>query len=283
MYILFDLQCFEKNVLAEEFIFAHQPGDNYFHQILEAAIEAADGTHTVTKHYFTFDIPQSRILRSLEDNANSPINVHFSGHSIEREKSLLQIDVPLTRGLYGYRMFIIRAEDQQKFEGISTLSSLTQKITVGSGTSWPDTKILKDAGFTVKTGSRSDLWVLLGRKRFTGFPRSIYEIYTDIANPPAHLASTPLAIERSIMLHYPFDLFFYLAPNDTLRGDILKQGLERIYNNGKFMEIFLESPSAQEALHDIEKFRPQIFRIQNTLSTERLEAIPERYWHSFDN
>ncbi len=282
MYALFSLQCFERKALAEEFIFAHQPGDNYFYQLLEAAIRAADGAHTVKKHYFTFDIPQSRILRSLEDNSNSPINIHFSGHSAERENSLLQIDVPLTRGLYGYRKFIIRAEDQHKFDGIKTLSDLTQNITVGSGTSWPDTKILKDAGFTVKTGNRADLWVLLGRKRFIGFPRSIYEIYADIANPPPHLASTPLAIEPSLMLHYPFDLFFYLAPNDTVRGNILQQGLERIYNSGEFMDIFLASPSAQEALEDIEKFKPQIFHIQNTLSTERLRAIPERYWHHFN-
>ncbi len=267
-------------VQAEEFVLAQQPGDDYFKQILEAALAAADGMHTLKTHVFSKDIPQSRILRSLEGSRHTPINIHFSGHSAKREQSLRQIDIPLTRGLYGYRSFIICTTDQDKFTGIKTLVQLTKRISMGSGTGWPDTKILRDAGFRVKTGNIANLWVLLGRKQFIAFPRSIYEIYADLENAPHHITSKPLSIEQTIMLHYPFDLFFYLAPDDSLRADIIQQGLDRLYKSGKFMEIFLGHPTVQTALKEAKKHKRHIFELENTLSTDRLRAIPARYWHN---
>lgn len=281
VYILAVITSADHRAHAEEFILAHRDGDEYFKLILEAATAAADGTHTVKTHSFEPDIPQSRILRILRDSGHSPINVHFSGHSAEREQSLLQIDIPLTRGLYGYRAFIIRAADQEKFTGIKTLTELTRKISVGSGTSWPDTKILVDAGFKVKKGNKANLWVLLGRQQFIAFPRSIYEIHSDLQTAPSYLAGTPLSIEDSLMLHYPFDLFFYLAPTDTRRRDIILQGLERLYETGKFMEIFNSHPIVQKALKEAAQHKRRIIDLKNTLGTSRLQAIPAKYWHSF--
>jgi len=253
--------------------------DQYFAILLRAALEAADGDHRLS----TSKIPvaQSRVLRSLLDHREG-INVLYTGHSTERENLMRQIDIPLSRGLLGYRVFVIRPQSQHLFQGIETLEGLTQRITVGSGTSWPDTTILRAAGFNVKTGSVENLWQMLARNRFIAFPRGMNEVHAELKRYAETKLKEAVATENTVMIYYPYDHFFYVAPEDETRANIIEQGLKRIYENGEFMRIFNSDPAISKSLALAAKYRRKVISLPNPLNSDRINKIPAKYWHSFE-
>ncbi len=267
---------------ADEFVLSvDKEDDAYFATLLEAALNAADGQHIFSTYTYTRSIPQSRILRAVLAG-DSPVNVVFTGHSIQREQLLRQIDIPLLRGLLGYRLLAIHKDDAARFSSLDTLNGLIQNIRLGSGTSWPDTYILKAAGFKIEMGTVDNLWRMLHRRRFDALPMGMNEIYGELARFKQNTPSSNLTIESSVMLHYPFDHFFYVAPNDQRRAAIITQGLQRLYASGEFMRIFNETPSIKAALSEARKYKRTIIEIENPLNSERVSAIPAKYWHSFE-
>jgi len=252
--------------------------DQYFERLLRAALRAADGDHKVSTNYIT--ISQNRVLRLLLDN-RTDINVVYTGHSRERENLLRQIDIPLSRGLLGYRIFLIKQKNQRLFDGIKTLEELANRITVGSGASWPDTTILRAAGFNVKTGSFENLWQMLKRDRFTAFPRGMNEVHADLQLYQQADVPQPVILENSIMIYYPYDHFFYLAPEDERQAKIIEQGLLRLYENGEFMKIFNDDPAISMALKEAKAQKRTTIKMENPLNSERIEKIPARFWHQF--
>lgn len=252
--------------------------DRYFERLLRAALNAADGDHTLETSNIA--VAQSRVLRALLDRS-SAVNVLYTGHSFERESLLRQIDIPLSRGLLGFRVFVIRQDNAAKFKGIETLDDLASRITVGSGTSWPDTPILRAAGFKVTTGSVENLWQMLARNRFSAFPRGMNEVHAELKRYAARGLEQPVRTEDTIMIAYPFDHFFYVAPDDTVRADIIEQGLKRIYENGEFMRIFEADPAISIALNQARAVQRRVIWLQNPFNSDRINAIPAHYWHRF--
>ena len=193
-----------------------------------------------------------------------------------------QIDIPLSRGLLGYRVFVIKQPNAHLFDGIETVDQLTSRITVGSGTSWPDTPILRAAGFKVNTGSVTNLWLMLARDRFIAFPRGMNEVHAELSRYDQMGLTDPVVTENTVMIYYPFDHFFYVAPNDFERAGIIEQGLDRIYKNGEFMRIFNSDPAISKAMAQAEKHNRRVIQLINPLNTERINNIPARYWHTFE-
>ncbi|MBL4838771.1 MAG: hypothetical protein JKY34_14460 [Kordiimonadaceae bacterium] len=265
---------------ATDFTLIHGPNERYYLHILKAAIEAADGHHTLS----TYDslLAQGQSLRALQDK--TPLyNVVFSGHSTEREKKFSQIDIPLSRGLLGYRAFIILPKSEGHFSSIYTLKDLKEQITIGSAINWPDTHILRRAGFLVRSAPSDLLWRMLRRERFIAFPRGMSEIHFDLAMQLADLTSPPVKIENTVMLHYRFDHFYYLNKEDLERTAIITQGLHRIYKNGKFMELFNAAYLNKGAFQNVNKYKRRIFEIPNPLNSSRINQIPDKFWHSLDD
>ena len=79
------------------------------------------------------------------------VNVIWATPSLEREASLLPIRVPIRKGLLGYRVFLIRQQDAEKFSSIRTLDEL-RKLNVGQGQVWNDVKVFRANGFNVVKG-----------------------------------------------------------------------------------------------------------------------------------
>lgn len=249
--------------------------DKYFENILRAALKAADGDHTLRTLHVA--IPQSRVIRSLLDDRGM-INVLYTGHSSERERLMRQIDIPLSRGLLGLRVFVIRADNAHLFGTIETLDQLTGQITVGSGVGWPDTPILRAAGFDVKTGSVHNLWQMLAHNRFVAYPRGMNEVLAELKRYARTTLQVPMVSENTIMIAYRFDHFFYVGPEDETRAHIIRQGLDRIYESGEFLKIFYSDPAVEDALNDARQHNRKIYYLPNPLNSDRVRQIPEKYW-----
>lgn len=241
--------------------------------VIKLGLANAPGNHKL-ELVLLKNTAQKRFLNLLEHGER--INLFFTGYSREREEQFLQIDIPLTRGLLGHRIFMTRKEIS--LAHVESLSDLKQ-FRVGSGIGRPDTDIFKQAGFKVTQASYENLWKMLAFKRYDLFNRGINEAYVELEQQ--RQAGNDFTIDPYLCVTYPFDYFIYVNRRSEDLYHILKTGLERAYKNGQFMENFLNHPTIAHALKISKMAERRTFRIPNPLLSPRAQAIPDSYWHKF--
>jgi len=223
-------------------------------------------------------MPQERAFLELE-NGRSSFNVFFSGFSAEREARFRQIDIPLSRGLLGHRIFITTRNFAATLADIRELEALKKVAVVGSGNGWPDTRIFEAAGFTVQRSRYENLWKMLSKERINSFNRGIHEAYVEIdLRRPEH---ENLVVDPHLMVRYRFDYLLYVRKDNKRLGDLLEAGLRRAYESGAFMEHFYSHPMIRTVIDEAQPGARLTFDIDNPLMTERQRAIPDGYWHRF--
>lgn len=246
---------------------------SYEISVLQLALANAEGQHTLEVVPMG-DTNQSRIIAMLEKNIG-PYNIFFSGFSKQREDQLLQVDFPLSRGLLGHRIFIIHKDNQQKMTAVTSLDEMRRTISIGSGLGWPDSAIFKHNGFNVKESSYLNLWNMLEAKRFVAFNRGVNEAFVEIEQQQARKS---FIVDKSLMVTYPYDYFFYLSPQTPELRDVVLQGLENAFSNGAFVENFNSHPQIKVMLRELQPQQRTIFHLENPLLSDRINKIPKEYW-----
>jgi len=242
--------------------------------LIKLALEKADGDHSlkvVTDAYSS----QMRILLLLMDG-HARFNVTFSGIDRTRHKRLLTVPIPLQRGLLGQRILIISNASKHLFDKVKTLDDL-RVLPIGSGVGWPDTEILRSAGFTVESADYENLFKMVEKGRIAGYARGASEPYAEVATRSRSLPS--LLVEDRLLISYPFDVFFFVAREDHQRHNILLQGLKRAYEDGSFMDYFRGHPRVRRVFETAKVEDRVEFQIPNPLLPEEIAEIPDRYWH----
>jgi len=154
---------------------------------------------------------QRRLLQAM-DQGGRDINVALLPIAQDNTRhSAFPVRVPVIGGLWGYRVLLVAAERQARFEQVRTLDDL-KSVTIGQSLYWADTEILRTAGLQVVTGeSYEGLFRMLAAGRFDAFSRSVTEAVTEYAS---HRDLKPaLAIEPHLLLHYPMPEYFWF-PGD---------------------------------------------------------------------
>ena len=147
---------------------------------------------------------QGRALYELMQNEF--VDIIWSMTSIEREKKLTPIRIPLYKGLIGSRLLLINTKDKSKFRDIHSKKDLLQ-FYAGQGHDWPDTYILKNNDLPVVTSANYEgLFGMLLLDRFDYFPRSIIEIWDEAQ---AHI-SDEIIVEPNLIIQYPTASYFFV-------------------------------------------------------------------------
>jgi hypothetical protein len=189
------------------------------------------------------------------------------------EQQLHAIYFPLLKGMMGYRIFIIRKNDQQFFNKHMSLQEL-KLIPVGQGFNWPDTDILIDNGFNVARGYDNYLLKMLDRKRFDFFPRAIHEPWIEIKD------KLEFMVEKNLMLQYPAPIFFFVNKSNKRLQQRLDYGLGQLLANGKFEQFFLNHPITAGILQKADVKHRTIFKLKNPLLSEQTKKLlkDKRLW-----
>lgn len=206
------------------------PHEAYYAALLQLALEETRqefGDFELQPVYTNY--PQGRSIAALQ--SGNLFDVIWTMTSIEREEELLPIHVPLLKGLMGYRLFLIARDRQQEFINIKTLDQL-KRLRCGQSIDWPDTQILRGNDFNVMTAPAERLHVMLAAHRFDFFPRSIHEIWDEVAAHPQ------LVVEQNLMLHYPAPMYFFVSRKNPQLAQRLTLGLHRAVENGLFDKAF---------------------------------------------
>ncbi len=251
---------------------------SYELSVLRLALARAEGEHTLDV-IPVLHTNQARVLEILRSGLG-PFNIFFSGFSKYREDQLLQVDFPLSRGLLGYRIFIIHRDNQNIMAAVTSLEEMKHNITIGSGVGWPDTEILKYNGFTVYESSYSNLWRMLDAKRFIAFNRGVNEAFVELEQQ--NKIYNDFVVDRTLMVIYPFDYFFYLSPQTPELRDVVMEGLENAFKSGAFVENFNSHPQIKLMLQQLQPQQRIIFHLENPLLSERIKNIPKEYWYQLD-
>lgn len=180
-------------------------------------------------------LPKGKALSRLQDNRE--INIVWGMTNPQREKDLLAIRIPIFKGLIGWRLLLIRKDMAERFTYIQQLEHLL-KLSPLQGRDWADTKILQSNGFDVLTErTHSAMMKMLGNAQGDFFPRSIIEIWDELAN---NELENQIQIQPTIGIRYPAAIYFFVNKKSVPLANIIASGLEKAIKNGKFEALFKE-------------------------------------------
>ncbi len=212
--------------------------------------------------------------RQMQMVVDGLIDVLWDAPGPEVDKRLMPIEIPIDKGLIGWRIFFINADEQPLFANITTAEEL-KKIPLGQVKYWHDTSILKANKFNlVETPSYSGTFKMLMSKRFNYFPRSIAEIWDEETNQKSMLSN--VVIEKHLVLQYPIAYFFYVNPRNAALAKDIQQGLESMLGDGSFDRLFQEYNGQFIAKADLKNRR--VIRIENPYMPEETHRKFEHFW-----
>ncbi|MDO3384655.1 hypothetical protein QWI17_02260 [Gilvimarinus sp. SDUM040013] len=175
---------------------------------------------------------------------------------------------PLQYGLLGYRNFLIRRQDEDRFEALKSLDDL-QGLTAGMGRDWPDAAILRANGLRVlEAPTFGALFPMLMAKRFDYIPLGVEEIEPTFV---AYQDKYPnIVASESILMVYPISVHFMVC---SCRPDLIERlqvGLANMVESGEMQRFFSEQKHAAIAL--IQQHWSQVYRLENTIQPQLVQS-----------
>lgn len=184
-------------------------------------------------------MPMEAARATLElSNEGGRINVLVRATTQALEQRFIPIRIPVDKGLLGYRLLLIRADDRARFASIRDVSDL-RTIKLGQGKDWADVAILRAAGLQVVEGaSYAGLFGMLAVGRFDGFSRAVDEALREVEEQ--HTSHPQLVLEPSLLLYYPLPRYFFVRRNaeGAQLAKRIEAGLEMMIRDGTFEQIF---------------------------------------------
>jgi ABC-type amino acid transport substrate-binding protein len=206
----------------------------YRWKLLELALaHTQDGLAPTALAPFAQDVTQNRGVQLLQAGA---IDVIALGTNAEREAQMLPIRIDILRGMVGYRIFVIRASDQQRFAKLDE-QGLRSQLTFGLNGQWADVPVMRANGFTVETStSYENLFAMLAAKRFDAFPRGLNEAARELEERKSSYPQ--LAVEQTKALFFPFPIYFWVNKDNKALAHRIEQGLALALADGSFRKLF---------------------------------------------
>jgi hypothetical protein len=213
---------------------------------------------------------QLRALKKMESGLG--VDVVWTMTSARREKRIRPIRIPIDKGLFGWRVPLIRQADVARFDGIHTRQAM-QALLAGQGHDWPDVGILRHNDFRVVTsGSYPGLFKMLASGRIDYFPRSIVEIWIEKdRHPDMHLG-----IDPNLLLIYPTAFYFFVHKDNHVLAEDIEQGLEKLIANGEFNALF--NRHYGDYIQRAQLTQRRVFRLDNPLLPENTPLDRAELW-----
>ena len=151
---------------------------SYHLQVLKQALEKTSskyGSYRIQQvDYMSEERQKFELLHQSEK-----LTVIIRGDTLEYEKIFEWVRIPIDKGLLGYRVFLIRSEDQPRLTHDTTLDDL-RNFTIGQGNGWKDIEILRANRMKVMTGGDyAGLFAMLANRRFDLFSRGMTMMIED--------------------------------------------------------------------------------------------------------
>lgn len=262
-----------KVVSAEERKYLSQ---GYYIALIELALEKSAekyGPYQLTR--IDEKMYQARQFISLDKGV---MDVVWSMTSRERESQARAIQIPLLKGLNGFRIFAINKNDVDTFKNISSMDDM-KVLLAGQGHDWPDVKILEYNGLRVYNFVKyKDLYKLLEISRIDYFPRNVLEIWHELDT----LEHKDVTVDEYNLLVYPAPVYFFIRRNNDELANRLTYGLKKAIADGSFDTLFVEHPTHSEFFERINISKRRVFYLTNPSLPEGTPIDDESLWFTVD-
>jgi hypothetical protein len=248
--------------------------DRYTLQVLRAALQASSAK------YGPYELSISPLVMErdrlmLEMVRGELVNLSAQISSLEWERKLIPIRIPIDKGLSSYRISLIDGRRQAQFSAITSLSQL-KALSMGAGRQWSSTAVFSIAGFDVVHGNSTDgLHSMLAANRFVHFPRGVEEV---VYEHEGHVAAFPaLAIESGMVIYMPLPRYFFVAPGHQRLAQRLEYGLHLLINNGSFDKMFHQAYDG--VIEKVALRKRRVFKVDNPLLSPETPLAHKAYWY----
>ena len=278
MYLLL-LLCFSIKALATETILinnslsAHDSRYTYPKHLLQRILEVTEPEFPAAEiKTVKYIMKRARTLRELEQGQT--LHVMAEAPKPEWNNKLLSVRIPIRKGIQGYRLFLIKKQNQARLNSIDSLDEF-KLLTTGSGIGWSTTRVLKDNQFNIVTGSDYEgLFGMLMLNRFTTFGRGINEAFDELAQ---HEEKYPeLTIDKKFVLFIPLPTYFFVTPKKPKLRDRIEIGLKKLISTGEFETIFQQEFGPLIAKANLAN--RTMFKISNPNLTQEDPVNIDSYW-----
>lgn len=169
-------------------------------------------------------------------NSGADILVTVAGNVKFKDKNKLVISQPLTKGLLGYRLLLVRDDSLAKFAQLKKPQQL-QALSMGIPQTWADAELFRHNQYKViEQGTLDDLFLLLKNGTFDYIALGANEVEEIFNHRVASMGE--ISIEPTLLLYYPFPLVFYVNPRNPALAQRMEKGLKMIINNGEYDRLF---------------------------------------------
>lgn len=214
--------------------------------------------------------------RAVVEILNKNIDVTWLGNSAQYETDLLPVMIPITRGLLGYRIPIIRADRQDAFSQVKDLSDL-KKFQACLAIGWPIANAWHDNELPVAViGTFDSLFKMTQVGRVDYLPIGAGNIHNYWSQ---FVGENPdLTIENHLVVVYPYyDFFFFVNKDNKKLHDLIESGFRKAYADGSYRNLYLTHPDFT-GLRDLKLEKRLTILLKNDHVTKQEQEINARYW-----
>lgn len=261
-------------VLAGDAVLRYFPSGliyEYRWKLLELALAHLEGEAPYRLQPLTEEVTQNRAVLLLQSGG---VDVIALGTTEERESGMLPVKIDILRGIVGYRLLVIRRQDQARFSKTDE-AGLRRDMVFGLNSQWADLPVMRANGFAVETSAGYDnLFSMLAAHRFDAFPRGLNEARRELEQQ--HQNFPQLSVERSKALYIPYPVYFWVNKRNTVLASQIERGLKLALADGSFRRLF-ERYHAQE-IESLKAEKRQVIRLTNPLLPPGNDAPDTSWW-----
>ncbi len=206
----------------------------YPSQVIQLALSKVSGNWQFG--YST--LPMERARMEVELELGQQINVLMLPGQDHYDQRYLLVPFPVDRGLLGYRVSLIRQQDQVKFNQVRDLADL-QGFTGCLNANWSITPVFQLNNLPLLLENRYITnFVNLARGACDYFSRGVSEVTLELKQfRPKY---PDLTIEQEILVQLPFAFYLYVAPTQPKLQKALLEGLNLALKDNSFDVLFNE-------------------------------------------
>ncbi|MGD8176548.1 substrate-binding periplasmic protein [Marinimicrobium sp. ARAG 43.8] len=241
----------------------------YFRELLVLALRHSDLNYQLQP----VRLSSFRESRSVMSVAKGLYDVHWMNANPLRERVLEPVRIPLTKGVIGWRLLLVRSGDRDRFAPVESVSDL-QSMTAVQGHDWPDSDILERNGLKVlRTPSWEGMHRMLHAGRVDYFPRSVAEVWGE----RPLFQNLDVIVEPHLVLVYPSAYYFFVSQQNTALAEALRQGLEKAIEDGSFDRLFMAHFGDMLERADLKN--RTLLRLENPLLTPETPLDRQELWY----
>lgn len=210
--------------------------DQYYLDLIEAALKitANEGPYRIDYTDEALSTLRKRELLAAGVRVNIDRMTGFNSLHNPQD-GFIRVKVPLMRGIHGFRVLLIRSQQQSEFDKVKTLADL-RKLTMGFGRGWEGYLYQHEGINVMDAQDMSALLKMLAAGRFDYIPLAATEIEDSfsIDNKPV----SSLVAEKHLLLYMPLPIFFYVSDKTPELAKRIEKGLLVMDERGEMKAIF---------------------------------------------